>query len=68
MFNSVMRCICKHTTLAISMLNNVFSLDTKTQTIISSISMFYAKCHDVNKFSFQKNTYIDKYYYNAKYT
>ena len=34
--------------LAISMLNNNFPLHTKHKTIISSILMCYAKCHNVN--------------------
>ena len=49
---------CTQMTLGISMLNNVFLLHTKCKTIISSIPMYYTKCHNV--FSPNKVTYDDK--------
>ena len=47
--------ICKHMTLFIDMLNNIFHLHTKMQNwIISSIPMCYAKCHNVHKLSLKR--------------
>ena len=63
MFDNDTRCIvyvaqwstswlkCTQMTLGISMLNNI-------STIISSIPMCYARCHNVSKFSLNRVTYM----------
>ena len=48
---------CKHMTLTISMLNNIFACILKYKTIIWSIPMCYTKCHILNNFVLL-NTYL----------
>ena len=45
---------CKHMTLVINMLNNIFPCIQKCKIIISSIPICYAKCHYVIVFHFKK--------------
>ena len=47
-------------TLAISMLNNNLPCILKCKIIISSIPIYYTKCHNVNKTSLKKFSYIDE--------
>jgi hypothetical protein len=47
-------------TLAISMLENIFLLHTKTQDYHLKYPMRYSKCHNVDIFSLIENTCIDE--------
>jgi hypothetical protein len=53
---------CKHMTLAISVLKNIFPLDIETQSI-SSIPICYTKYLIIHIFPLHKVTYVDKYYH-----
>ena len=50
-------------TLDTNVLKNIFLMHTKQKTIISSVPMRYAYCHNVYKFPLKKNTYVDEYYH-----
>ena len=51
---------CKHVTLAIRMLHNIFPLHSKHKIIISSIPICYAKCRNGIKISLKEVTFLDE--------
>ena len=46
--------------MTLSMLNTIFLFHIKIQAIISSIPMYFTKCHNVSEFLLQKIAYVNE--------